>query len=273
MNQGFFAQVTQATVNLVTSHAGVFNSAGMSMFRTIAVILVIWECYKIAFMHEPAPRLASLAISIALTYSALVFYSTPFPGVGRNLTQIVTDGGADLAQNIDTSQEEQVGAAVANIMGGMSGSAWNIVTNTAAATRYFIIVLALSAVQIVMLGIIAFGFVAVGVLVMIGPVLIPFVIVPHFEWLAMGWFRSLIQYSFYPVIGNAFISVYGTVWMNFFNQLQGPVDSQKMAALLTQVVVLSMAGMFGILKVPQLVAGIFSGSSGLNAMPGIGWWR
>lgn len=270
---GFYAQVTQATVDLVTSHAPIFLQDGMSEFRPIAISLLVWQGFKVAFNHEPANRIASLLVAIAMTYAALVYYNAPFPGVGRSLTKIITDGGADLAQQIDTSTEEDVGRAVSDLSGDMPASSWNIVANAAAETRYFIIVLAMSAMQFIMLGIIAFAFVAIGVLVMIGPILIPFFLVPGLDWLALGWFRSLIQYSFFPVIGNAFISVFGNVWMNFFAQFRGDMDPQKVASLMTQIIILSMAGIYGILKVPQLVAGIFSGSSGISAMPGFGWWR
>src|ERR1700693_2675019 len=101
MNQGFFAQVTQVTINLVTSHSAVFLADGMFLFRGIAIVLVVWEGFKVALEMQPANRIAALLVSIAITYSALVFYSAPFPGVGKNLTQIVTDAGTDLANQLD----------------------------------------------------------------------------------------------------------------------------------------------------------------------------
>lgn len=270
---GFYAQVTQATIDLVTTHSELFLQSGMTEFRAIAICLVVWEGFKVAFHMQPANRIASLLVSIAITYAALVYYRAPFPGVGKGLTKIITDAGADFAQQIDTSTEEDVGRAVSDLQGDMPATAWGIVTSAPALTRYFIIVLATSFMQVAILGIIAFGFVADGILVMIGPILIPFFLVPGLDWLATGWFRSLIQYSFYPVIGSAFVSIYGSVWMNFFSQFHGDMDVQKFGALLTQILILSMAGIYGILKVPQLVSGIFSGSSGISAMPGIGWWR
>jgi len=270
---GFFAQVTDATVTLVTRFGPVFNSIGIGMFKGIAVSLVVWEGFKVAFHVEPPGRIAGLLVSLAITYSALVYYSAPFPGVGKNLHQIVTDAGVEIAQQIDTASEQQLGELIANVQGSMSGSAWQMVVNTPQALETFIIAMALSAVQIVMLAIIAFGFVAVGVIVLLGPIMIPFLPVPYLDWLATGWFRALIQYSFYPVVGNAFVFVYGTVWINYFAQYSGPMDSQRIAGLFVQLIVISMAGVFGILKVPQLVSHIFSGSSGIGAFPGFGWWR
>lgn len=219
----------------------------------------------VAFRQQPAERLMTLLIYISLTYGTLVFY--------QQFTQAITSGGADMAQQIDTSIEEQVGSAIANLTGNMSASSWNIVTNPAASIRYYLILLALAAVQVAMLGIIAFGFVAIGALVLIGPVMIPFILIPGLDFIATGWFRCLVQYSFYPVIGNAFVYVYAMVWLNYFQQFNGPMDAATIARLILQIIVLSIAGVFGILKIPSFVSQIFSGSSGLSAMPGIGWWR
>ena len=77
--------------------------------------------------------------------------------------------------------------------------------------RYYGIVIVLSFAQAAVLAVISFGFVAVGVCALVGPVFIPFFIVPQMEWMFWGWFRTMVQYAFYPVIGNAFVYIYGTV--------------------------------------------------------------
>lgn len=273
MSLGFFAQITDATVSLVTSHGGPFVSAGIGMFKGIASALIVWEGFLIAFRAQPPSRLASLMVTMCITYSALVFYSAPFPIVGRNLTQIITDAGTDMANQMDTATEEQVGRMISGMTGDAGASSWNIIENAMANVRYFIVIFALSGMQIVMLAIIAYGFVAQGVLVLVGPIFIPFLMVPHMEWIATSWFRCLIQYAFYPVIGNAFIFVYGTVWLNCFSQIHGDFTVTQIAAYFVYILVFSAAGIFGILKVPRLVAEIFSGSSGTSAVPAIGWWR
>jgi type IV secretory pathway VirB6-like protein len=55
--------------------------------------------------------------------------------------------------------------------------------------------------------IIAYGFIATAVCVLLGPVFIPFFIVPKLEWLFWGWFRCFLQYAFYQVIAAAVVFV------------------------------------------------------------------
>lgn len=269
---GFYAQIVQATIALVTSMGPVFLAAGIAEFRAIVVILFIWEGFKIAFLLEPATKLATLLVYVAIVYSALVYYSAPFPGVGRNLTQVITDGGANMAQTIDTTMEEKVGAAVATTMGNVTGSSWDVVLNPMAAIRYYAILFATSAIQIAMLGVISIGFVVIGILALIGPILIPFALVPGLDWLATGWFRCLIQYSLYPVVGNAFVLIYGTVWLNYFSQFNSQMDSQTIASLFIQIIILSLAGVYGIFKIPRIVSEMCSGSSG-SGISSFGWWK
>ena len=53
----------------------------------------------------------------------------------------------------------------------------------------------------------SFGIIASAICALIGPLFIPFFIVPTMEWIFWGWLKSFVQYSFIPVIANAFISV------------------------------------------------------------------
>ena len=85
--------------------------------------------------------------------------------------------------------------------------------------RYYTTIIFLSLAQGAVLAVIAYGFVAGAVCILIGPVFIPFLIVPNMEWLFWGWFKALIQYAFYPVIGNAFVFVYGELLLHFFSSL------------------------------------------------------
>lgn len=262
---GFFAQATTATTAMVTNYGPTFGSIGLNAFRGIAIIRLCWEGFKIAFRTESANKLAELLILVCIAYGSLVYYSNPIPGVGKSLTRVVTDAGSDLAQVIDTSTENNIGTALGQAMGNAGTSSWSIVTNSAAMVRFFILESILSVMQAAILGVIALGFIVTGILVLVGPIFLPFILVPHFEWMAMNWFRCLIQYSFYPVIGNAFVFVYGQIWLNYFSQFTFPMDSQTLAAAITVIVTMALAGVYGLFKVPVIVSHLFSGSSGLGS--------
>ena len=60
----------------------------------------------------------------------------------------------------------------------------------------------------VSLAVIAFGLIASAVCALLGPIFVPFFIVPKLDWLFWGWLRSFIQYSFIPVVAIAFLMIF-----------------------------------------------------------------
>ena len=57
--------------------------------------------------------------------------------------------------------------------------------------------------------IIGFGLIAQAVLLLVGPVFVPFLVVPKMDWLFWGWFKAFLQYSFYQVVASALVYIFG----------------------------------------------------------------
>ena len=55
---------------------------------------------------------------------------------------------------------------------------------------------------------IAFGLIASAVCALLGPIFVPFFIVPKLDWLFWGWLKAFIQYSFIPVVAIAFLMIF-----------------------------------------------------------------
>ena len=114
-------------------------------------------------------------------------------------------------------------------------------------------ILCIDAAEIAVFLVISFGYVAVGVSVLLGPLFIPFFLVDELNWLFWGWLKSLVQYSFYPVVGAAYIYVFGKLLIKFVDTTGPPYDGAKIAYLFGPLVFMLAAFTFGILKVPSLV--------------------
>jgi hypothetical protein len=71
---------------------------------------------------------------------------------------------------------------------------------------YLLITLLIAVLELSMLIVAGFGYLALGAILIIGPILIPFMLVPKLDFLFWSWLKALIKYSFYPVIGNIIIS-------------------------------------------------------------------
>src|SRR5947207_13965963 len=126
--------------------------------------------------------------------------------------------------------------------------------NIAAIVGYFLVALAVTAARVALLAVIAFGLVATGVAVLVGPIFIPFFIVPQMEWLFWGWLKALMQYSFYPVIANVYVFVMGSLLNHFVDSHPPPYDGGNMALLFLPLVFLLLAFTYGIIHIPSLVS-------------------
>jgi hypothetical protein len=133
--------------------------------------------------------------------------------------------------------------------------------------RYAITALCLVVAQAAVFGVISFGYVAAAIAVLLGPIFIPFFIVPGLEWLFWGWFKSLIQYAFYPVVANAYLFVFRQLLIHFVDSHPPPYDGATVAILFFPLVMMLISFTYGILKIPSLVNSLFTGRSGESAIP------
>jgi hypothetical protein len=274
----YFVWITQATTNLMTTHADVFLMLGLNLFRGLVAILIAWTGVSIALGAASGgalrmDRFAGLIMCIAFTYAMLVYYSTPLPGFGLSFRRLITDQGANLAGQIEAAQLEEIFNRLSEVYVNLEQPSGPALLDVMQVIRYYGTVVMLSLAQGIVLAVIAYGFVAVAVCVLVGPIFIPFFIVPHMEWMFWGWFKALLQYAFYPVIGNAFVYVYGELLLHFFDAHRPPFSASDIAGLFLQIILMSIAFVFGLLKIPSLVGNIFGGRAGDYAFPGIGWWR
>jgi hypothetical protein len=274
----YFVWLTTATTQLLTTHSDIFVTLGMNLFRGFALILISWTGVQIALGSASGAavrfdKFAGLLMSIALVFGMLKYYDIPIPGMGHSFHSLITDQGADLAAQIEAKSTEDIAKKIAEVYESMESPSGPSIFDAMQLVRYYAIVIVLSFAQAAILAVISFGFVATAVSVLVGPVFIPFFLVPHMEWMFWGWFKTLVQYAFYPVIGNAFVYVYGQLMLNFFDVHKPPYNASTIAGLFLQLLLMAIAFIWGVLKVPSLVSSVFSGRSGDDAFPGIGWWR
>ena len=132
-----------------------------------------------------------------------------------------------------------------------------------------VLVLAILAAEAAIFFVISFGYIAAAVCVLLGPIFIPFFIVPKLEWMFWGWFKAFLQYAFYQVVANAYLFVFGNLLVHFVDSHPPPYDGAALLLLFAPLLFLLIAFTYGILRIPSLVNSLFSGSSGEAAFPRI----
>lgn len=261
---------------LMTEHAGLFENMGSHMFRGFAVMLIVWFGLKSALAsasggHVPAfhyDQFAGLLMTIAFGFGMITYYSHPIPGFGGvSFYHLVVDQGLDLSNQLNHSIVQELWDRLTGLYWGMETPALTIALNIMEIIRYTITILCVLIAQAAVFAVIAYGYVASAIAVMLGPIFIPFFIVPHMEWLFWGWLKSLIQYAFYPVVANAYVYVFGNLLIHFIDAHPAPYDGATILLLFFPLVLLLIAFTYGILKIPSLVNSFFTGRSGESAMP------
>ena len=266
-----FAFLTQ----LMTEHAGLFESLGNQMFRAFATILIAWFGVKSALSAASGSmtavfhfdRFAELLLTIAFGFGMIRYYSEPLPGFGVSFYHLIVDQGLYLANQLDYSITSEVMSRITGLYWGMETPALTITLNVLEIIRYVFTILALVLAQASIFAVIAFGYVAAAIAVLLGPIFIPFFIVPQMEWLFWGWLRSLFQYAWYPVVGNAYLYVFGNLLIRFIDAHPAPYDGAAVAVFFFPLLFLLAAFTYGILKIPSLVSSLFTGRSGESALP------
>ena len=265
-----FASITGATLDLLMRDGDLFLALGTNLFRGIAIILIAWFGIRAALgSAEGGAGLAltpfvSLMLTIAFGFTMITYYRAPIPGIGISFTQLLTDQPIFLARQLEVVQVQRLSDRLNELYLSLEQP---FLFNVPAMVGYFLVALAVTAARVVLLAVIAFGLVATGVAVLVGPVFIPFFLVPRMEWMFWGWLKSLLQYAFYQVIAQAFVFVFGSFLINFLDAFPPPYTVDRILVGGFHLIFLLFAFTYGLLKVPSLTHSLFSGSAGQSTLP------
>lgn len=267
-----FASITASVLALLARDGDLFLDLGTHLFRGLAVLLLAWFGIRTALTSAeggpngvmPLSQFASVVLTIAFGYTMITYYRAPIPGLGISFTQLLTDQPIFLARKLEVAQVQLLSDRLNQLYLAMEQP---LLFNVPALVGYFLVALAVTAARVVLLAVIAFGLVATGVAVLVGPVFIPFFLVPHLDWLFWGWLKSLIQYAFYQVIAQAFVFVFGGFLINFLDAFPPPYTVDRLLVGGFQLVFLLWAFVYGLLKVPSLTSALFSGGAGQSVVP------
>jgi type IV secretory pathway VirB6-like protein len=266
MQTDYLQFVFQAIRQLLTNNIGFFDVMGQNLFRSFATILIAWYGIKSALAAASGrspfhfDNFASLLLTISFGFAMVNYYSNPIPGVGTSFHSLVTDEAQFLSGKVDQAQLQTLIAQIADFEIRMDSPTWGDILGTAI---YVIVSILLAAAQAVAIVIIAYGFIATAVCVLVGPIFIPFFIVPKLEWLFWGWFRCFLQYAFYQVIAAAVVFVIGNLIVGALRlPPPGTLSTVQLLAWFPVLFITFLASIYVLLKVPALTNHIFSGTAG-----------
>ena len=262
------ATVQQAITSLLTTYEPEFLRMGYSLFVAFATILIVWQGIQVMLSGESLGDhlfgFAKLLLFIAFGYALVAFYESPIPGIGVSFSNLITDQAHEFANILDARSLELVYDHLDELWQRfVQPDAWSILANLI----YWLLLIVVTLAKVVSLAVVAFGLIASAVCALVGPIFVPFFIVPKLDFLFWSWFKAFIQYSFIPVIAFAFLMVFERFVFQFLTTIPpGITEDQYMIYGLQAFVVIGVFSV-GILLVPSLTNSIFSGKGGESVLP------
>ena len=249
--------ISKAVDQFGDSHMTTFLSIGNNLYTAFALMLIVWAGLQVALSSHFQPnQFAKLIMLLAFGKALIVYYA----GGDFSIVHLVRDQAAFLSEKIDQRAGDKLAERVVlalNSIRSVSPTPWNL----SEAFWYFAALMTYGGLQIVAAFVIAFGEVAVAICMLLGPIFVPFFIVPKLDWLFWGWFRSFLQFAFYRVVASAVLLILADSMDNLIGFLPATGQSMTGVELLPSILFCAIAILM-LLKVPMLTSSIFSGSAG-----------
>lgn len=265
MQQSYNSYVFQAITDLLNQHGSFFVSMGMRIFLGLAVTMLVWFGLQSALASAGGgggfhwPRFSELVQELLLCYVMLSFYTTPIPGFGISFTHLILDQVQSMTATLNLSSVQDIMDTLNMLEGNLpSPSAWEIYLIIYFWALQVVIVIA----QAVTLFVVMYGYVATAVIILMGPVLIPFKIFPGMEWMFWGWLRSFIQFAFYQVVAAAYVYIFSQFLTSVLGPKNVPMSSSDLAYLFVPILLTLITFILGLIMIPSLTFSIFSGRAG-----------
>ena len=259
--------VQQAITNLLTTYEPEFLRFGYNLFLAFATILIAWQGICLMFSHDGLSEqlfdFAKLLLFVSFGYALITFYETPLPGIGVSFSNLITDQAFYFQSVLEARAFDNIYHHFDELSDHfLQPDAWSILANLI----YWTVLLLIAFAKAVSLAVIAFGLIASAVCGLLGPIFVPFFIVPKLDWLFWGWLKSFIQYSFIPVVAVAFLMIFERFVYRYVTTLPPTITPAEYGIYALQAFAVVATFCIGILLVPSLTQSIFSGSSGESVL-------
>lgn len=272
----------QVMAVLVGSGADPIHQAGLALWRGLAGVVVAWKGLEIAYSGTFQPwQIVRTVIGLWVPWIMLQYYNTDIPAVGYSFPGVVVAGGTwlqnlfledltskwnvemnELSRSMNASMQEKW--ARLDIWDALTDGAHLVMTAAVEAfTKIFLffsmlVLYALTYAQVL------WAQIAIAIILLLGPVFIPWLVFSPMSFLFWGWFRTLVTFSLYGAIAGAVMRVFLSVGLGFVTTYANADPTQEGSIInvlkwFLALIPLVLAGIWASLKVGELASMLVSG--------------
>lgn len=271
---------TQIQAVMAGGAAGPVATAGQRLWAALASIMVVWWGMQTALRGRvDLDELITLVFSLMIPWGMLQFYAASIPGLGLTTTEVLTGMGgwlqgvivADAVSRFDGGIAEVLSAVVAVFGQEADRSLWNVTVGALRALYGLLTTgppLGLLAAGVVIGGLIGAGqviwaYIALAIALFLGPVFIPWLLIPGLSFLFWGWLRTVLTASLMGPIAAVIMRVLSEVGVLVTGNVVTTITAgPSLADLFTQGVIVvgfAVASVLAALQMPALAQSLVSG--------------
>ena len=277
----FKSLVDDAWQDATTTVAPELLDLGNDLWLALSLIVLVWTGVRIAFSGDLQPwDFVRLIIGLWIPWVILQFYNQPLPGMAMSFPVMVASGGSwvqdfligDMAYNMQTAMGNLTDILWAQMASAwQNGSIWDFVRQGGTAVLALVsgtLISVLVGLSLLLLFAVTYAQViwaqlAVAILILLGPMFIPWLVFDPLAFLFWGWFKGMLTYSIYGVIAAAVMRVFTDVSLSFIARMANtPVNwnaPQEMGMWVLAVIPLAVAGLLAAGQVGAVAAMLVTG--------------
>src|SRR4051794_22811489 len=185
---GLISTVQDAIAQLLMTYQPEVLRFGHRLFLSLAAIVISWRGIHMMLSHDGLGEqmfdFAKLLLFVSFGYAFITFYESPLPGIGVSFSNLITDQTHYFQQVLEARAFDNIYSHLDELAGHfLQPDPWAILANL----MYWALLLLIAVAKAISLAVIAFGLIASAVCGLLGPIFVPFFIVPKLDWLFWGW--------------------------------------------------------------------------------------
>lgn len=244
---------------LYGAYGGLFLAEGQTLFTSLAVLILVAYAIKHGIVGGMFYFLIHYGLMAIVCEHFLHFYMTPDPLLGGVSVSGFLPALAEYYANfIGLAAMDNMNNAIDAFFKNLQMPGENLLVMPI----YWFIHILIWTFQAVAWVSVALSYVMMGVIRLVGPLFIPWMIVPRLSFLFWNWVQTFLQFAFFRVLANALVFVISGVLLNFMvNAVAGNYTLANMAVIAGKLVCITLFSIVLPLGLAIVVSDLFKGTS------------
>jgi len=259
--------VTSTLDDFTTQYGEPIRTVGLEIFWPLVIIILVIYSIKHGLSGGLTLFLIQFVPMALVAANLLKYYYDPMPLIGVSVHSSFSVVARDIANIIDTQRMDVLFSRIGGILAGIQKPNMG---DFVMLPIYFMVEMDMWLIEAALFGLTAFGFVALGIGSLLGPLFIPWMIVPKLSHYFWNWVEYMVQYAFYRVVAAALVFVISTFLTKFIDStIAGNFSLAQFAVLMPRIIVVTIAALWLCLRMQGLLADLFKGGSSAGVAPRI----